>query len=713
MSDPSVAFDNNSTLGRLLAARSSSTYRLRVLSLAGALFSLLFAYLAALAISAATVAILSVRISTAGPTIPEALGLGAGIVVTAILTLALGKGLFRRAHVDDSEFIELTRDDEPQLFAFLDDICARCTAPYPDKVFACPNVNAGVFVETSLLQLFRRPKKHLLIGLGMINTLNRTELKAVLAHEFGHFSQRSMLLHDYVQMLTGILEEIIHGRDAIDRAINRWNHGRRRSLGIAWLLNWATTAVRKVAGFLLAMIRRLDASVGRQMELDADRLAVELTGSDALIHALLRTDWAGRCYSQTLYDLERAAEEDLRSNDVFFHQRHLIDSMRHRLDDPTRGMPPQLGDDETYPPIFFDGDGSTTIQQLSGAAPQDSHPSNQIREQLARRDYRRTDFDERSAWTLFASPGCLRASMTDRIYEQRWKEVAESQPAKQVQQYLDGEHAEVLLDPEDRAVYGHRFIEPGDLDEAIDAARTCDWSEEELGDQLQILTGPAFAEAKQCIARNLADAKPPSLSDLRPARHLRRPYITPHPSVLRTSTQESDRQWLADWDRRLLIASLCTADDLDQPTPVELVERYRFHLHVQDVVRFLRANSPIFAELIAAVDGEELDGETRSNILSVLELLYDGYITGLNDAPTVPALHGLPPAVPLPMLVVDGPLPGRRCLDDGYLDYNWLQQFVDHWQQLQPRLDHLRRKSLGALLLYQRKLHAPYFDDIT
>jgi hypothetical protein len=35
-------------------------------------------------------------------------------------------------------------------------------------------------------------KKNLTIGIGLINSTSVGELKTILAHEFGHFSQRSM-----------------------------------------------------------------------------------------------------------------------------------------------------------------------------------------------------------------------------------------------------------------------------------------------------------------------------------------------------------------------------------------------------------------------------------------------------------------------------------------------------------------------------------------
>ena len=65
----------------------------------------------------------------------------------------------------------------------------KTAAPLPHRVFVSHEVNACVFFNQSFWSLIIPAKKNLLIGLGLVNRLNLTEFKAVLAHEFGHFSQ--------------------------------------------------------------------------------------------------------------------------------------------------------------------------------------------------------------------------------------------------------------------------------------------------------------------------------------------------------------------------------------------------------------------------------------------------------------------------------------------------------------------------------------------
>jgi Zn-dependent protease with chaperone function len=94
--------------------------------------------------------------------------------------------------------LEVTAEQEPELFRFLYALADRVRAPRPHRVFLSMRVNAAVFYDLKLINLLLPSKKNLEIGLGLVNTLNLSEMTAVLAHEFGHFAQRSMAVGRWV-----------------------------------------------------------------------------------------------------------------------------------------------------------------------------------------------------------------------------------------------------------------------------------------------------------------------------------------------------------------------------------------------------------------------------------------------------------------------------------------------------------------------------------
>jgi len=115
-----------------------------------------------------------------------------------MLTLFMAKSLFAVRKTGEPPGIEVFQEQEPELYAFLHELADEVGAPRPHRVFVTPEVNAAVFYDLSLLNLLFPSKKNLIIGLGLVNVLNLGELKAVLAHEFGHFAQGSMVVGRWV-----------------------------------------------------------------------------------------------------------------------------------------------------------------------------------------------------------------------------------------------------------------------------------------------------------------------------------------------------------------------------------------------------------------------------------------------------------------------------------------------------------------------------------
>ncbi len=94
-----------------------------------------------------------------------------GIVFSGIFFLFLVKGFFKRHPINKEMHIEITEDEHPLLFAFIEHLCDELGAPLPNKVYVSPDVNAAVMPRTSLINLFVEPKKDLLIGLGLVNSV--------------------------------------------------------------------------------------------------------------------------------------------------------------------------------------------------------------------------------------------------------------------------------------------------------------------------------------------------------------------------------------------------------------------------------------------------------------------------------------------------------------------------------------------------------------
>ncbi|GAA3559427.1 M48 family metallopeptidase [Snuella lapsa] len=105
-----------------------------------------------------------------------ALGIGMASFGGLILIFLL-KFIFKSHKIDRTHLLEITRQEEPQLFKLIEDIVNEVGTKFPKKVYLSTEVNASVFYDSSFWSMFFPVKKNLLIGLGLVNTISQSELK--------------------------------------------------------------------------------------------------------------------------------------------------------------------------------------------------------------------------------------------------------------------------------------------------------------------------------------------------------------------------------------------------------------------------------------------------------------------------------------------------------------------------------------------------------
>src|SRR5262249_48387281 len=121
-------------------------------------------------------------------------------VVSACIAFLLIRVLFYRPAPEKLLGIEVTDEEQPVLFAFLRKLTREIGAPEPARVFVPPDINAAVSTNVTLANLIVPPKRDLIVGLGLVNVLTLSEFKAVMGHEFGHFTQHTGRMHAYTQV---------------------------------------------------------------------------------------------------------------------------------------------------------------------------------------------------------------------------------------------------------------------------------------------------------------------------------------------------------------------------------------------------------------------------------------------------------------------------------------------------------------------------------
>lgn len=635
--------------------------------------------------------------------------LGSGVVFLFLL-----KGLFKRQRANRSGYVEIVESDEPRLFGFLRDLCEETGAAMPHRVYLCADVNAGVFFDSSVLSIFWPVKKNLLIGLGLVNSLNYSEFKAVLAHEFGHFSQRTMRLSNYVYLVHSVLHNMVHGRDKSDELLTRWREKYLGFLGLAWVLSAAVWAVRRTMGGFLKVITILDAALSREMEFHADRVAVEATGSMAIVHALYKTEYAHQCMMQTFYDLRQAAARELFTRDVFYHHSRTIDFMRVAKKDPTMGIPPA---EETGAWVFDHTKAAVTSVW-------DSHPSYAEREAHARRNYVEGEIDSRSPWFLFLDPAAVRARITLALELHDGLEADALLEPRVVQTFIDDEHAEIIFDQKYLGMYDHRFIEPGDLDVLVEQA-VC---EEELDAgtlhaRWNELYGEGLATFMNAFQERMEEMQmlETVIGDqlvwgktfvFRGEQH--RPSEAPELFSKVYNEMERDRRWFGELDQAVFLHHYQIAHCLDAKVRDEFLYRYRFHLTVQEMTRRLRVVQTRLGKVLRMLNCGELDEEQIDFVFDELLRIHADteQEIGLASEWQVPLLNNIEQGSALSDVVMPGALVSAGVLHAQELNSDWMRVFLGQFEELLNRLSHMRRKSLGSLLFFQEDILRQFEERI-
>ncbi len=640
-------------------------------------------------------------------------GLIVGGVISALLCLFLVKGLFKRSRAGGGVRVEVTEKEQPALFAFIRKLCTEVGAPFPHKVFVVPEVNAAVSFDDSFLNLVFPSRKNLLIGLALVNRLNLSEFKAVLAHEFGHFSQNSMKLGSYVYTANRVVAEVVYGRDQVDDLLDTLRRTDIRIAIFAWTFTGILWVMRKALELLYRGINFAHVALSRQMEYNADLVAVRAAGSDALTFALARLDFAGDAFGQTWTDLTAAADHGRFTRDIYYHHTKAAEYLRARRNDPTLGGVPALPEDPNETVQVF------KPEDLSVPAMWATHPANHDRESNIKVRYVRSPVDERSPWLLFDDVGTVREAVTRAVYLLARKTCPkELEDPEAIQAFIDAEHAEITYSLRYHGLYDNRYIKPGDLAElTVRAAREEFDDLDKLAAAHNALYGPDLKDRTDGQkARNEESGKLNRLREGAAAltgtdfEHRGRRYRrTDVERLLKEVDAETDRYFesVHSLDRNAFRVHYAMAVQLGETDAAELERWYRFQLGVQELHSTLVGWAGFVQSTMAGMAGKrQVPEQDFQNALAVLRQAHETLrlqLRGANEL-LLPPLTNMTAGEPLGPFLLTDPLLDYLPTYTNSLDGAWVQQLLNQTGEVIDKAARVLFKSLGGLLALQEQL---------
>lgn len=243
---------------------------------------------------------------------------GIGLASLGVLVLFfLMKFMFKSHKMDRSHLTEITREDEPVLFDMIDDIVKQVGTSSPKRVYLSADVTAAVFYDSNFWSMFLPVEKNLQIGLGLVNTVMQSELKAILSHEFGHFSQRTMRVGSYVYNVNQVIFNLLYDNESYERIVNKMARAN-------WIVSlFLVIAVKITEGIKWVLRRFYDVvnksylALSREMEFHADEIAAHVTGYEPLKSSLLRLALAEQAFLSVTSFYGKLFDEHIKPANIY------------------------------------------------------------------------------------------------------------------------------------------------------------------------------------------------------------------------------------------------------------------------------------------------------------------------------------------------------------------------------------------------------------
>lgn len=301
--------------------------------------------------------------------IPVKLIIGVVIIAGATVTTIVKSLFVRRADEEPGMKLDLVR--QPRLRALLDDVAKRIGTRAVDNVYLTPGTDVAVMERGK-----RNRERCLILGIAALDGMRVRPLKAVLGHEYGHFTNRDTAGGAFALSVRNSLRATAYG--LASGGVARWYNP-------AWLF---------VSSFHRVFLR-ISEGASRLQEVLADRWAVFVYGADAFEEGLRHViDRSVRFDAHVGATLNEVVNRKLPLTNLYTYE----PAERTKEEDLSKAIAEALS--------------------RKGSA-YDSHPPAAERFAIARalpnRSRRIEPNDDAPAWSLFDNPLELQHAMTTQV----------------------------------------------------------------------------------------------------------------------------------------------------------------------------------------------------------------------------------------------------------------------------------------------------------
>jgi Zn-dependent protease with chaperone function len=279
------------------------------------------------------------------------------VVFSVVLAIPVVRGLFmlRTPTAEPPAGITVTVSEaqEPALWEAMRDVARQVGTRAPDEIVLIEHVNAAVSEGSSLLGL-RPGARRLYLGLPLMMGLDEMQLRAVLAHEMGHYANFDTLLTPLIARgRAQLIRTVAHFHERSDnkqakererqeeKAAKRAAKGKKTLMVDTPGLGATYRGMAKIYTAYGNFYLRATLTTSRRQELAADLASVRVAGRDSAASALREVNALGSAhafYMSSYATLGVGAGLLPRPGEVFGGLRRLLDARSAELEELRREL---------------------------------------------------------------------------------------------------------------------------------------------------------------------------------------------------------------------------------------------------------------------------------------------------------------------------------------------------------------------------------------
>jgi len=232
----------------------------------------------------------------------------------------LVKFLSSDTETDEKEFKQVKVDEEPDLFALIKEVAQEVGTTLPKKVYLDYSTDISILLKSSFWNIFLPASINLQVGIGLINAVSKQELKAILAHEFGHFSYKRRKVETLIYKTHQIIYNLLYRNEYWNKMIITWHI---LSGSIVILMFIPIFSIKKIYYTLERLYNYINenySSISKEVEFHTDEIAAEIAGSAAILNSLLRIHYAKAMLRHVIEYYEENFDKNIKSSNIYNDQ---------------------------------------------------------------------------------------------------------------------------------------------------------------------------------------------------------------------------------------------------------------------------------------------------------------------------------------------------------------------------------------------------------